>query len=67
MTAQPEDPAYRILVEAARETGQNIESLLLDLYAIQKEHQFEKDRSLSTSQMEARILAEVDRDGGAKK
>jgi hypothetical protein len=62
MNSQTDDPGYLILVEVARSLGlEDHDGLLFDLYVIQKDHQFEKDRSASSTLMEKRILAEIDR------
>ena len=62
MSTAAEDSGYRVLVGVAESMGlEGMEPLLRELYAIQKEHQFEKDRSASISLMEKRILAEIDR------
>lgn len=62
MSNVAEDSGYRVLVEVAESMGlDGMEPLLRELYAIQKEHQFEKDRVTSISLMEKKILAEIDR------
>jgi hypothetical protein len=38
------------------------QALMLDLYTIQREHQFDKDRRVAIQRMQERILAEIDQD-----
>jgi len=56
------DRAYQILVECSEESETPLPpALLLELYKIQKEHQFERDRSISSDLMQRAILSEIDK------
>ena len=61
MSSLKEDHAYRALSETVEKLDLKIpEALLEEIYMIQREHQFEKDRSAAIKQMEAKILAAID-------
>lgn len=61
MSKPQEDHAFKALKETAEKLEFPVsQSLLLDLYTIQREHQFDTDRSTPMKRMEQRILAEVD-------
>ncbi|MBX3713753.1 MAG: hypothetical protein KF800_17470 [Lysobacter sp.] len=61
MSRLQDDPAFRALKETAEKLDLQIPpTLLAEIYAIQREHQFEKDRSSAIKQMEAKILSAVD-------
>lgn len=62
MIKQPDDHGARILRDLVERRGDDVPlSLILDLYQIQRDHQFEKDPSIANQRMEQRILMEVDR------
>lgn len=61
MTRNQDDHALNALERAAQKTSKPIsEKLLADLYSIQKEHQFDVDRTVVVEAMEKRIIAEVE-------
>ena len=60
------DPALRILLEMRTRVAPDVdESLVLSLYAIQKRHQYDQDRTRSLNQMERLIDDYVDRLAGS--
>jgi hypothetical protein len=61
MNTLQSDMAYQILVQCSEDSDSPVSaSLLLDIYKIQKEHQFERDRSVSSELMQKRILLEIE-------
>lgn len=55
------EPAFSALKDIADDFDLGVsETLLADIYAIQKEYQFDGDRTKSIRKMESRILAEID-------
>lgn len=61
MSKPQDDPAFRALKETVEQMELQIHlGLLSEIYAIQREHQFEKDRVLAIKEMEAKILTAVD-------
>lgn len=61
MSDPQNDHAFKALQETADALEISVSSgLLLDLYVIQREHQFDRDRSNAIRRMQQRILSEVD-------
>lgn len=61
MIKKPDDHGASILRNLVEGRGDDVPlSLILDLYQIQRNHQFEKDSSIANQKMEQRIIMEVD-------
>lgn len=61
MKTPENDHAFRALQETAVSLGITVpDHLLIELYSIQTEHQFDKDRSHAIKKMQQRVLAAID-------